>query len=151
MCENTLAAARRNTSGFTLMELLIAMAVAAILASIAFPSFADAMRRARRAEAISTLLQLQLAQERWRSDHSRYSSQLGELGVPQASSSGLYRVAITEADEAGYTLTATAASLQAGDGPCRVLKLVQRGGRTTRSSVDATGTETTTLHNRCWQ
>jgi type IV pilus assembly protein PilE len=137
--------------GFTLVELLIAMAVAAILASIAVPSFAEALRRARRVEAVGALLQLQLAEERWRTDHTRYSRTLAELGSASATHSGTYALAIEEADETGFVATATAASLQAGDAPCRVIKLVVRGGQTLHASVDAAGAEAAGLRNRCWQ
>jgi type IV pilus assembly protein PilE len=136
--------------GFTLMELLFAMAVVAILSAIALPSFADATRKARRLEAVSALLQLQLAQERWRADHARYGGSPAEIGFAVATAGGSYTLAIAEADEAGYVATATAASPQAGDTRCRTLKLVQRGGQTARLSVDATGTEAAGPRNPCW-
>jgi type IV pilus assembly protein PilE len=141
----------RAMRGFTLVELLIAMAIAAILASIAVPSFADALRRARRVDAVGALLQLQLAEERWRADHSRYSEAVAELCMAAATASGTYVVAIQEADESGFVATATAASLQAGDAPCRVLKLVARGGQVIHASQDANGVESSGPRNRCWQ
>lgn len=140
----------QDRRGFTLIELLIAMAIAAILASIAVPSFADALRRARRAEAVGALLQLQLAEERWRTDHTRYSETPAELGMPANTASGSYAIAVQEADETGFVATATAASLQAGDAPCRVLKLVARGGHVVHTSIDAGGVETSNPRNRCW-
>lgn len=151
MHDKNTRATRRRGRGFTLIELMIAMAVAAILASIAVPSFADALRRARRVEAVGALLQLQLAQERWRSDHARYSDTLAELGAAPRTPSGLYAMAVEQADDNGFVATATAAELQAGDAPCRVLKLVARGGVVTHASVDAAGIENTSPRNRCWQ
>jgi type IV pilus assembly protein PilE len=142
---------RQAVRGFTLIELLIAMAIAAILASIAVPSFADALRRARRVEAVGALLQLQLAEERWRADHARYSARPAELGIAPNTASGTYAITILEADESGFVATATAASLQTGDAPCRVLKLVARGGQVTHASVDAGGAESADPRNRCWQ
>lgn len=142
---------KQGLRGFTLIELLIAMAVAAILASIAVPSFADALRRARRVDAVGALLQLQLAEERWRAEHSRYAETVAELGMAATTASGTYVVAIQEADESGFVAIATAASLQAGDAPCRVLKLVARGGRVIHASQDANGIESSGARNRCWQ
>jgi type IV pilus assembly protein PilE len=151
MVEYNRARPGRRPRGFTLIELLIAMVVAAILASIALPSFADALRRARRVEAMGALLQLQLAQERWRADHTRYSGQLTDLGIPANTPAGTYVVAVQEADDTGFVATATAATLQAGDTPCRVLKLVARGGSFVRASLDGAGVETTDPANRCWR
>jgi len=148
---NTRRFAARTTRGFTLIELLIAMTVAAILATVAVPSFADALRRARRVEGVTALLALQLAQERWRTDHPRYSATLSELGTAAVTNTGAYTLAITEADETGYVAVATAAAPQAGDAPCRVLKIVQRGGQMRRGAVDAHGVESFDPRHRCWQ
>jgi type IV pilus assembly protein PilE len=78
--------------GFTLIELMVVVAIVAILAAIAIPSFADQMRKSRRAEAVSSLQDAQLRLERWRVDHKDFTG------------SG---VAIT--DTAFYDFTVTAA------------------------------------------
>ena len=137
--------------GFTLLELVIAMAVAAILMTVALPSFADALRRARRAEGTHALLQLQLAQERWRTDHPRYAAALSDIGLPGPTPNGHYQLAIASADDAGFVATATAAGVQAGDARCMVLKLEHRLGRTLRTSVDSGGVAADDQPNRCWQ
>jgi type IV pilus assembly protein PilE len=137
--------------GFTLIELLVVLVIAGVLASIALPSFAEALRRARRAEGVAALLHLQLAQERWRTEHSRYAASLSDLALPSTSESRLYSLAITQSDEVGFVAVATAGSLQSTDAACRVLKLSQLGGSITKSSVDAAGVETLATGNRCWQ
>jgi len=141
---------RRGARGFTLIELTLVLAIAGVLATLALPSFADALRRSRRAEGITALLQLQLAQERWRADHADYGSDLSALGLAAGSTGGAYTLAVAEAGRDGYVLTATAAAAQSGDTPCRVLKLAQDGGNTRYSSLDASNVETSATPNRCW-
>lgn len=58
--------------GFTLIELMIAVAVAAILATIAYPSYQEAVRRGKRAEGRAALMQLMQQQERFYSQRNSY-------------------------------------------------------------------------------
>lgn len=58
--------------GFTLIEVLVVLAVVAILAGIAYPSYQDSVRRSKRAEAHSALMQLMQQQERYYSQHNTY-------------------------------------------------------------------------------
>ncbi|MBK9683398.1 MAG: prepilin-type N-terminal cleavage/methylation domain-containing protein, partial [Betaproteobacteria bacterium] len=77
MKARSFAHARRETaSGFTLVELMIAVVIVALLASIALPSFMDSIRKSRRSEAFAALAQVQQAQERWRSNGSSYAESL---------------------------------------------------------------------------
>ena len=69
----------RGAAGFTLIELMIAVAVVGVLSSTAYPTFVDQVQRARRSDAIVTVMQLQWAQERWRSNSTVYGS-LAEIG-----------------------------------------------------------------------
>src|SRR5688572_19724514 len=62
----------RSVRGFTLIELMIVIAVVAILAAIAIPVFTEQMRKSRRAEATRGLSDLQLRQEKWRNSHASY-------------------------------------------------------------------------------
>lgn len=65
--------AENKTSGFTLIELMVVVAIVAILAAIALPSFADQIRKSRRAEAVTSLQEAQLRLERWRVDHADFT------------------------------------------------------------------------------
>lgn len=135
---------------FTLVELIVAMAITAILAAVALPSFVDSLRAGCRADGVAALTRLQQAEERWRAEHADYASSLSELGVTATSARGLYSLAIDEAGDARYVLTATATASQAGDRPCKVLKLSVAGGELVYSSLDADGRETASTPNRCW-
>ena len=68
--------------GFSLLELSVALAVAAVLAALALPAYQDHVRRARRAEAKVVLARIQLHQERYRAGHRGYASGLGALCAP---------------------------------------------------------------------
>lgn len=136
--------------GFTLIEMLVATSVAGVLAATAYPSFTAPLHKARRFDGISTLLQVQMGQEQWRSDHARYAS-LTDLRVATASSQGHYQLAVIDADDRGYTVTATATGAQAHDRGCQVLRLTVSGGQDTRSSGPDERTLNTAADNkRCW-
>lgn len=142
--------ASASARGFTLIEMLIAVAIAGVLAAAAYPSFQAPLHKARRLDGISALLQLQMSQEQWRSDHSRYAS-AEELRAPATSQLGHYTIAVSDVDASGYTLVATALGPQASDAECRVLRLsMSRGQVTQGSGRDASQPNTTAQSRRCW-
>jgi type IV pilus assembly protein PilE len=58
--------------GFTLIEIMVAVVIVAILASFAYPSYLESVRKAKRAEARAALMQLMQQQERYYSQNNRY-------------------------------------------------------------------------------
>ncbi len=66
-------------TGFTLLELLTALALCMLLALICWPTYQDSLRQARRGEAKGELLRLADMEERWRMTHAKYAN-LTELG-----------------------------------------------------------------------
>jgi type IV pilus assembly protein PilE len=121
--------------GFTLVELLIALAVAAILLGIAIPSFQQQLRSSRRTDAIDAIATVQQAQERWRGNNPAYADSLDELDVAATSAGGHYTLEVSDADANGYTLTATAVAggSQDDDGVCTTLTLTVGGAGSTPS------------------
>ncbi|MCO6413429.1 MAG: type IV pilin protein [Thiogranum sp.] len=98
---------RPNTSGFSLFELLITLAIVAILASITAPSYTGLVAKSRRADAMAALAEIQLAQERWRAAHPEYAKSLSDLGWPSADShEGFYELRIVEAGAGDYLVLA---------------------------------------------
>lgn len=151
---------RSDFLGFTLIELLIAIAIVAILAAVAFPAYQNAIRKSRRAEAFAALSAVQLAQERWRSNHAGYTSSVtgtwptAGLGLTGSTSSGYYAVsvALDGTGETGYDALATASSgtSQAADGQCVRLLIQTRRGNITYGSAAATGAFDLSANNKCW-
>lgn len=144
---------RRSTPserGFTLLELLIAVAISAVLCSLAYPTFRGQIEKSRRIDAIVTLMQAQMAQERWRANASSYGT-LGEIGIAGASRSGHYTLTLAAASSTGYAILATARGPQARDADCRNLRLgVDGAGLVYASGPDASVANSDALNRRCW-
>lgn len=140
----------RRTRGFTLIEIVTVLGVASVLSSIAWPSFQGSLQKARRAEAMLAVAQLQIAQERWYANRGRYGS-LEELRMPVRTSAGHYQLEVLEADAQGYVAVAQASGAQARDTLCRRLRLVVAGGTTTHGSgADERYTNDAAANRRCW-
>lgn len=126
---------QQRSNAFTLIEMLVVLTIIAILAAIAVPSYQDHVRQGRRLDGQAALLNLQLAEERWRANHLAYSASLSDLGVGSSSSENHYTLAITSGSVSatGYVATASArsGSPQAGDSDCATLTLSQSGNQTT--------------------
>src|SRR5438105_3906474 len=73
----------RRAGGFTLIELLVTMVVAAILISIAVPSYQSQVRKSRRTEARNAVMDLAAREERYYSVNNTYTNLAVELGYGQ--------------------------------------------------------------------
>ncbi|MFM5246429.1 type IV pilin protein [Aeromonas caviae] len=111
---------RIKQSGITLLELMVVVAVVAILAAVAYPSFTDGLHKSRRAEAIKGLLSMQLKQEEFRISNTSYSGTPAQVGNP---TSDYYTFTISGATATVYTLIATAKGSQSNDSGCTTLTL----------------------------
>jgi type IV pilus assembly protein PilE len=128
---------KNKHAGFTLIELLIVISIIAILAVNAIPAYSQYLQKARRADAHTALLSLQLAQEKFRVNCPSYASNIGNttvcntttptytLTAPSVSPEGHYDLTIVSADDTTYALTATAAtgSPQTNDTSCSTMEI----------------------------
>lgn len=89
---------RKIPRGFTLLELLIVVAIIGVLSSFAFPAYQNGVLRGGRAEGHSTLLQVASDQERFFNDNNSYSTNALPLANPavatRASDNSLYNVTV---------------------------------------------------------
>jgi len=147
-------------AGLTLVEVVIVLAVVALLAAIAWPMYQDSVRKARRADAVAALTAVQQAQERWRGNRAAYTLELSALptasppglGLPALSANGHYVITIDAASATGYTVTATARGSQADDNGCQRLRIRVDGGNVFQGAAgDGPGAAfDETAGNRCW-
>lgn len=94
--------APRHWHGFTLVDVLLACAVAATLAGVALPSYRDQIVRARRADATAALQRLQAAQERLRSTAGTYSADFAALRLAPTSEQGHFTLVVELAGPEAY-------------------------------------------------
>lgn len=144
------AAARSFARGFTLIELMLVVAVAGVLSSVAYPSFMGQLQKIRRADAMVSILQVQAAQERWRANNLSYGT-LAEIGVATVSAAGHYALQVGAASANGYEVVAVATGTQAYDAACRNLKVRVEGGNLVQASgVDAATNNASPQNRQCW-
>lgn len=142
----------RLLRGFTLIELMIVVAVIGVIALIAVPAYQDSVQKSRRADAMAFLTRLQQLQERYRGNEPAYASAAASMGAPTESPERYYALTIENVSASGYRLVATARSgtAQFADTKCRRLTVQMVNGLITYSSFDAAGVEDVAKANRCW-
>lgn len=128
--------------GFTLIELMVAVAIIGILAMIAYPSYTEYVRRVHRAEAREILLENAQVLERNFTAVNRYDAVKADgtggppVLVEQAPKVGTarYLIQAETLDQFGYVLAATPQGVMAED-PCGVMKLVNTGEKTAEDAL----------------
>ena len=121
----------RRERGFTLIELMIAVAIIGILAAIALPAYQDYVREARRTEAQADMMDIQLQAEKYRANNTTYPS-TADVNIPSNDYYTLTIVASAASPGTAYTITAApvTGSAQASDCGGANLTLDQNDTRT---------------------
>lgn len=150
-----------NKEGFSLIELMIVIAVIGIIAAIAFPSYQSYVLKADRIYAVSALQKLSSEQQRFRLQNNRYATNLTQLGytgltagawgVVNGNSDVVYEMSMDSAsvtDSLGQKFSATinAVNAQTGD-DCAQLTLNSQGVQGATLKDSTTGTQALAT---CW-
>ncbi|MGO9993218.1 MAG: type IV pilin protein [Steroidobacteraceae bacterium] len=135
----------RASAGFTLIELMVTVVVASILVAIAVPTYTAQIRKSRRTDAKTALLDLAGREERYFStNNGAYTAVAASLGYsgafPVTVGSGYYTIAApivtlgTAAAVATFTITATPAGTQVNDAACTSFTINNLGQQTALGS-----------------
>jgi len=146
---NLKRAMMKNTTGFTLIELMITVAIVGILASIALPSYQSSVMRSRRVDAEGALVNFANAMERYFTANNTYCDAADTTGttasgcggsgndigkpattvysIPSTTTSS-YTITISAVTPTTYTLSAARAGAQAND-KCGTLTLTNTGAK----------------------
>ncbi|WP_333677842.1 type IV pilin protein [Dyella sp.] len=140
-----------RSRGFTLVELMIVVAIIAILAAIAVPAYLRYGYRARRVDGQQLLLTIANAEERYYAVNNQYTTDPTKIGfstTPAVSNNGYYSATITPASGSTsaqtYLATATPQSSQAND-VCGPLSIDNTGAK-----LPSTSNTTLNSNGNCW-
>lgn len=124
-------------TGYTLIELLITIAILGALVVMATSLYTSYVRKGRRIDALNSILSIQLAEERYRSKNAQYGTLAQVWSGVSTSSEGYYSLSISNISATGYTITATGQGNQASDSEsgtsCTVLTLAMSNGTITKT------------------
>jgi type IV pilus assembly protein PilE len=125
--------------GFTLIEVMVTVAIVGILSAVALPAYSTYVTRGRLAEAFTALGGAQPAAEQWWANKRDYTDFNTASNFPATTANFSY--ALSNATPSSYTITATGLGRVAGF----VYTVDQNGKRTTTASPSGWGTSTS-----CW-
>jgi len=125
----------RMQRGFTLIEVMITVAIVGILTAVALPAYSDYVTRSRLSEAFTVLGAAQPAAEQAWANDRRYDN------FPAPAATANFTYALSNAGASTYTLTATGTGKMAGF----VYTINQSGARATTASPTGWGTS-----DKCW-
>lgn len=161
-------------SGFSLLELMIAVAVLGILTSIAYPSYLKQVQKSKRTDAKTELMRVAQLQESFFVQNLSYAATLnrttanGGLGMAASTittEGDNYTISLTATTSAGGTCTGTSTtpctqytlqavpvstSPQSKDKSCKGFRISSTGAKFAKSSTDSDYTNTAT-RDACWR
>ncbi len=156
------AAQKHTQRGFTLLELMIVVAIAAIIAAVAVPSYRSHVIRTNRASAESFMSQIASKQEQIMLDMRSYQAVANNAAFGNTPAAGGISLAVptnvannytltvtaTVGPPPGYVITATPNNTTQVDLLCQVLTLDNTGNKNIAANA---GVAPTSTAQACWQ
>ena len=150
----SLASTPPALGGFSLVELMVALAIAGILLFVALPGYQYAVLKSGRVAARASLLDVMARQEQFFVNNKRYAVSLDSLGLPTTYhvdsqgdavqiASAAYRVELDLLEEAYAGVAAVPVNRQTGDSACMTFTLSRIGVRAVSGTRSADPAE-------CW-
>ncbi len=134
---------QKQEAGFSLVELMVALVIVAILLSVALPGYRTYVQNGNRQAAHSFILTISESQQRFFTENKAFAEDLTGLGyatatididssgavVATGSSSGIYRISFTGVTATAYSVQAVPLNGQTGDTGCATLTVSSDGSR----------------------
>jgi type IV pilus assembly protein PilE len=138
---------RNRQRGFTLIEVMIVIAVLGVIVAIAYPSYTEQVRKSRRAEGMGELLDLADRMERFYSDRGTYvGASLGTAATdiyPTTSAKGYYTLSIASQSATAFSVSAAPTSKgKQNEDKCGTFSLTSQGVKSVSNS---------TYLDECWK
>ena len=134
-----------RSRGFTLLEVMIACAIVAIVAAIAYPSYKTSVQKSRRSDATTALLGVASQMERYSTEKGTYATATLGTGAGAVfanhTENSYYNLSLANLTATTYTVRAAPTGAQADD-PCGTLTYTEQGVK------DVTGGSWTKA--QCW-
>ena len=139
----------KRATGFTLIEILVVLAIIGILGAIATPVYRQSVLKSNRSDAKITLTRLASLEERFYFRENNYTTNFTDIltgltgtVTTTTSDKGYYSIALSGSTSA-WTMVATATGNQLNDTDCKTFTLTSTGAKTATNSSNAANTN-------CW-
>ncbi len=127
----------KKTNGFSLVELMVVIGIAAILAAVGMPIYTNLTMKNNRHEATAELISIASAADNYEIRNGDFPTTLSSFWHQTTTDNGYYTMAYTHtANATKFTITATAIGTQSGDTACSVIEYEIDGAVSNKTPTD---------------